>query len=140
MEDTNNITVEMQFMLKLNEYQQEIIKSMNYIRGDIYELKGELKEEINDLRQELRDYKEENNRRWEENNKRWDENNKRWEENNKRWDENNKCWEENNKRWEKYEANRKDDRKFLLDTLINYDISISTQLGDPNVEKMRKLV
>ena len=126
MEDTNNITVEMQFMLKLNEYQQEIIKSMNYIRGDIYELKGELKEEINDLRQELRDYKEENNRRWEENNK--------------RWDENNKCWEENNKRWEKYEANRKDDRKFLLDTLINYDISISTQLGDPNVEKMRKLV
>ena len=133
MEDTNNTTVAMQFMLKLNEYQQEIIKSMNYIRGDIHELKGELKEEINDLRQELRDYKEENN-------KRWDENDKRWEENNRRWDENDKRWEENNRRWEKYEANRKDDRKFLLDTLINYEISISTQLGDPNVEKMKKLV
>ena len=119
MEDTNNTTVAMQFMLKLNEYQQEIIKSMNYIREDIRDLKGELKGEINDLRQELRDYKEENN---------------------KRWDENDKRWEENNKRWEKYEANRKDDRKFLLDTLINYEISISTQLGDPNVEKMKKLV
>ena len=101
----NDTTIAMQFMLKFNEYQQEIIKSMNYIRGDIHELKCELKEEINDLRKEVRDYKE-----------------------------------ENNKRWEKYEANRKDDRKFLLDTLINYDISISTQLGDPNVEKMRKLV
>lgn len=122
----NETTIAMQFMLKLNEYQQEIIKSMNYIRGDIHELKCELKEEIDDLRKELRDYKEENNKRWEENDRRWDENNKRW--------------EENNKRWEKYEANRKDDRKFLLDTLINYDISISTQLGDPNVEKMRKLV
>ena len=143
----NDTTIAMQFMLKFNEYQQEIIKSMNYIRGDIHELKCELKEEINDLRKEVRDYKEENNKRWDENDKRWEENDRRWEENNKcweennkRWDENNKRWEENNKRWEKYEANRKDDRKFLLDTLINYDISISTQLGDPNVEKMRKLV
>ena len=122
----NDTTIAMQFMLKLNEYQQEIIKSMNYIRGDIHELKCELKEEINDLRQEMRDYKEENN-------KRWDENDKRWEENEKRWDE-------NNKRWEKYEANRKEDKKFIIDTLINYDISISAQLGDSNAEKMRKLV
>ena len=122
----NDTTIAMQFMLKLNEYQQEIIKSMNYIRGDIHELKCELKEEIDDLRKELRDYKEENNKRWEENDRRWEENNKRW--------------EENNKRWEKYEANRKEDKKFLIDTLINYDISISAQLGDYNAEKMRKLV
>ena len=108
----NDTSIAMQFMLKLNEYQQEIIKSMNYIRGDIHELKCELKEEIDDLRQELRDYKEENNKRW----------------------------DENNKRWEKYEANRKEDKKFLIDTLINYDISISAQLGDSNAEKMRKLV
>ena len=27
----NDTTIAMQFMLKLNEYQQEIIKSMNYI-------------------------------------------------------------------------------------------------------------
>lgn len=122
----NDTTIAMQFMLKLNEYQQEIIKSMNYIRGDIHELKCELKEEINDLRQEMRDYKEENNKRWDENDKRWEENEKRW--------------EENNKRWEKYEANRKEDKKFIIDTLINYDISISAQLGDSNAEKMRKLV
>ena len=122
----NETTIAMQFMLKLNEYQQEIIKSMNYIRGDIHELKCELKEEIDDLRQELRDYKEENNKRWDENDKRWEENEKRW--------------EENNKRWEKYEANRKEDNKFIIDTLINYDISISAQLGDSNAEKMRKLV
>ena len=115
----NDIKIAMQFMLKLNEYQQEIIKSMNYIRGDIHELKCELKEEIDDLRQELRDYKGENNKRWEENDRRW---------------------EENNKRWEKYEANRKEDKKFLIDTLINYDILISAQLGDYNAEKMRKLV
>ena len=122
----NDTPIVMQFMLKLNEYQQEIIKSMNYIRGDIHELKCELKEEINDLRQEMRDYKEENNKRWDENDKRWEENEKRW--------------EENNKRWEKYEANRKEDKKFIIDTLINYDISISAQLGDSNAEKMRKLV
>ena len=122
----NDTTIAMQFMLKFNEYQQEIIKSMNYIRGDIHELKCELKEEINDLRQEMRDYKEENNKRWDENDKRWEENEKRW--------------EENNKRWEKYEANRKEDKKFIIDTLINYDISISAQLGDSNAEKMRKLV
>ena len=122
----NDTTIAMQFMLKLNEYQQETIKSMNYIRGDIHELKCELKEEIDDLRKELRDYKEENNKRWEENDRRWEENNKRW--------------EENNKRWEKCEANRKEDKKFLIDTLINYDISISAQLGDSNAEKMRKLV
>jgi hypothetical protein len=136
----NDTTIAMQFMLKLNEYQQEIIKSMNYIRGDIHELKCELKEEIDDLRQELRDYKEENNKRWDENDKRWERNEKRWDENDKRWDENERRWEENNKRWEKYEANRKEDKKFLIDTLINYDISISAQLCDSNAEKMRKLV
>ena len=132
MEETNNKTVK--FMLNLNEFHKEIIKSMNYIRGDINELKDELKGdinelrdelkgdinelrdelkgEVNDLRQELRDYKEENNKRW----------------------------DANDKKWEKYEANRKGDRKFLLDTLVKYDLSISEQLGDTNVEKMRKIV
>ena len=110
MEETNNKTVK--FMLNLNEFHKEIIKSMNYIRGDINELRDELKGEVNDLRQELRDYKEENNKRW----------------------------DANDKKWEKYEANRKEDRKFLLDTLVKYDLSISEQLGDPNVEKMRKIV
>lgn len=56
------------------------------------------------------------------------------------WEENEKRWEENEKRWEKYESNRKADRKFLLDTLIDYDLSISKQLKDKNVEKMKKIV
>ena len=68
MEEKNDTTIAMEFMLKLNEFQHEIIKSMNYIRGDIHELK----DKVIDLRQELRDYKEENNRRWEENEKRWE--------------------------------------------------------------------
>ena len=40
----------------------------------------------------------------------------------------------------KEENNRKDDRKFLLDILVQYDIAISQQLGDHNVDKMRKFV
>ena len=56
------------------------------------------------------------------------------------WQENEKRWEENRQKWEKYEINRKADRRFLLDALTSYDISISEQLGDPNVEKMRKIV
>ena len=38
MEEKNETTIAMQFMLKLNEFQNEIIKSMNYMRGDIHEL------------------------------------------------------------------------------------------------------
>ena len=63
-----------------------------------------------------------------------------WQENLRRWEKNEKRWMINEKKWEKYEVNRKEDRKFLLDTLTSYDISISEQLGDPNVEKMKKLV
>ena len=40
----------------------------------------------------------------------------------------------------KYEENRKKDRKQISDILLNYDIAISEQLGDPNVEKMRQMV
>ena len=129
MEKNNEETIAMQLMLKLKEFQNEIIKSMNYMRGDIHELK----DKIIDLRQELRDYKEENNKRWEENNRRWEENDRRWKENTMLWEENKKCWAE-------YRENRKNDKKALLDILTNYDISISEQLGDPNVEKMRKII
>ena len=112
MEEINKDKLIEKMIYSINDFKDEMVKSMNYIREDIRELKGELKGEINDLRQELRDYKEENNRRW----------------------------EENETRWEKYEINRKEDRKFLLDTLTEYDISISEQLGEPNVDKMRKFV
>ena len=140
MVEINETNMIEKMIYSINDFKDEMVKSMNFIREDIRDLKGELKGEINDLRQELRDYKEENNKRWEENNKRWEENNKRWVENNKRWEENNRRWDENNKRWEKYEENRKQDRKELFGILHNYDIAISTQLGDPNAEKMRKIV
>lgn len=139
MDEVSNSSNE-QILKVINNFQYEMVKSMNYIREDVKDLKEdvkdlrvELKGEINDLRTELRDYKEENNRRWDENDKRWEENNRRWEENEKRW-------KQNEARWEKYEENRKSDRKFLLDTLTDYDFVISKQLGDPNAEKMRKVV
>ena len=125
MDEVSNSSNE-QILKAINNFQYEMVKSMNYIREDVKDLKVEIKDlrcelkgEINDLRQELRDYKEENNRRWEENEKRW---------------------KKNEARWEKYEENRKSDRKFLLDTLTEYDLVISKQLGDPNVEKMRQVV
>ena len=115
MSEINHANMIEKMIYSINDFKDEMIKSMNYIRGDIYELK----EQVIDLRQELRDYKEENN---------------------KRWDENDKRWEENNKRWEEYRENREKDRKQILDIFHNYDISISAQLGDPNAEKMRKIV
>ena len=135
----------------------EILKIVNDLKDDVKENRREIQKsrEIEEAhwQENLRRWNEndkkweENKRRWDENDKRWQENEKRWEENErrwqaneKRWEANEKCWEINEKRWEKYEINRKADRKFLIDTLISYDISISQQLGDPNVEKMRKIV
>ena len=139
MDEVSNSSNE-QILKAINNFQYEMVKSMNYIREDVNgireevngirgeiqdlkiemkDLKSELKGEINDLRQELRDYKEENN---------------------KRWEENNKLWQENRESWARYEVNRKQDRTDILDILSRYDMSISKQLGDPNVEKMRKIV
>lgn len=86
---------------------------------------------INDLREEVRDNKREIREMREENNRRWEENDRRWEENKKQWRENNKLWKE-------YKENRKSDRKELLDILLRYDISISTQLEDKKVGKMKR--
>lgn len=128
MEDSNNDKI-MQILYSISDFKDEMIKSMNYIRGD-----------IKDLKEDLKEFKEETNKRWEENNRRWEENNRRWEENDRRWEENNKLWKENKENWAKYEKNRVQDRDTILGILLNYDISISEQLGDPNVEKMRKIV
>ena len=95
---------------------------------------------INDLRAEVRENKREIREMREENNKRWDENDRRWEENDKRWDENDRCWKENRNLWDEYKKNREIDKKQLLDTLLQYDISISTQLGDKNAQKMKKIL
>ena len=66
--------------------------------------------------------------------------NEHWQENLRRWDENDKRWEENNKRWKQNEINRERDHQEILDIFINYDISISKKLRDPNVEKMKKVL
>lgn len=131
-------------------FQLETTRNFNRLSDEIKECRLEIQKsrEIEDThwKENLRRW-EENNKRWEENNKRWDENDKRWEENNKRWEENKKLWDENKKlwkenhlEWQKYRENRIKDKKDLLDILLRYDISISKQLGDPNAEKMQKII
>ena len=83
---------------------------------------------------------EENDKRWEQNERRWEENDKRWEQNERRWEENDKCWKKNEKRWIQYEINRKNDHQEIMDVFIKYDIVISKKIGDPNVEKMKKIL
>ena len=119
MEETNNNVTLEKILYSLNDFSSAMLKSVNCIREDMNSMKNELKGDIKDLRDELRDFKEETNKRWEENNRRWD---------------------ANDKKWEKYEENRVKDRDTILGILLNYDISISEQLGDPNVEKMQKIV
>lgn len=119
-----------------NDMLVEILKIVNDLKDDV----KENRREIQKSREIEEAHWQENLRKWNENDKKWEENKRRWEENERRWKENDMRWEINEKRWERYEANRKEDRKFLLDTLTLYDISISEQLGDPNVEKMRKIL
>ena len=114
MDEMNNNKVE-RMLYSISDFKDGMIKSVNYIRGDINELKGEIKDlksDVNEVKSELIEFKEESYRRW----------------------------DNNDKKWERYEKNRKEDRKYILDILTSYDISISTRLGAPNVEKMRKLV
>ena len=131
-------------------FQLETTRNFNRLSDEIKECRLEIQKsrEIEDThwKENLRRW-EENNKRWDENDKRWDENDKRWEENNKHWEENKKLWDENKKlwkenhlEWQKYRENRIKDKKDLLDILLRYDISISKQLGDPNAEKMQKII
>ena len=99
-----------------------------------------LSDEIKECRLEIQKSREIEDTHWKENLRRWEENNKHWEENKKLWDENKKLWKENHLEWQKYRENRIKDKKDLLDILLRYDISISKQLGDPNAEKMQKII
>ena len=124
-------------------FQLETTRNFNRLSDEIKECRLEIQKsrEIEDThwKENLRRW-EENNKRWDENDKRWEENNKHWEENKKLWDENKKLWKENHLEWQKYRENRIKDKKDLLDILLRYDISISKQLGDPNAEKMQKII
>ena len=124
-------------------FQLETTRNFNRLSDEIKECRLEIQKsrEIEDTHWDENDKRwDENDKRWEENNKHWEENNKRWEENKKLWDENKKLWKENHLEWQKYRENRIKDKKDLLDILLRYDISISKQLGDPNAEKMQKII
>ncbi len=117
-----------------------ILQAINDVREEVRDNKKEIREmreevrdnkkEIREMREEIRDNKKEIREMREENNKRWAENDKKWEQ-----------YEINRKKdKEEYNKDRKQDKKDIMDALIMYDISISTQLKDPNVEKMKKVV
>ena len=95
---------------------------------------------FNELRAEIKKSREIENEHWQENLRRWDENKKNWEQNERRWEENDKRWKKNEKRWIQYEINRKNDHQEIMDVFIKYDIVISKKIGDPNVEKMKKIL
>ena len=137
MVDNNEILEQvLQLGQALNTFQLQTTASFNELRAEI----KENKKEIQKSREIENAHWEENKRLWAENKKRWEENDKRWEENRKRWEENDKRWKENDKRWEKYEIDRKTDHRELLDILTQFDRTISKKIGDPNAEKMNKII
>ena len=140
MDEINKEQLMEKMIYSINDFKDEMVKSMNYIREDVKNLKQDmndlkqdmnyLKQDMNDLKQDMNDLKQEVK----------DLRGELKEEISDLRVELREYKEENNKCWERYEANRKEDKKFLLDTLLEYDLSISKQLGDPNVEKMKKIV
>lgn len=118
-----------------NEMLIQILQTLNNFQLQTTAAFSEVRAEIKKSREIENEHWQENLRRWEENDRRWAENDKRWEENYKNWEENKKLWEENKKLWKENEINRKNDKNDILNILINYDISISTQLKDKNVSK-----
>ena len=141
--NNNNNEMLLQILQTLNDFQLQTTASFNELRAEIKESRRiENEHWLENLRRwdENKKLWEENNKRWEENDRRWEENNKRWDENDKRWEENDKLWKENKQNWVQYRIDRKKDHQEILDILIKYDISISTKLGDPNVDKMKKVL
>ena len=123
-----------------NEMLIQILQTLNNFQLQTTAAFSEVRAEIKKSREIENEHWQENLRRWDENDKRWEENNRRWDENDKRWEENKKLWEENKKLWKENEINRKNDKNDILNILINYDISISTQLKDKNVSKMKRFL
>ena len=141
MVDTNEMLI--QILQTLNNFQVQTAASFNELRAEIKksrEIENEHWQENLRRWDENKKKWEENDKRWEQNEKRWEENEKRWEQNEKRWEENDKRWERNEKRWIQYEINRKNDHQEIMDIFIKYDVAISKKIGDPNVEKMKKLL
>ena len=125
----DNTTLLLQILQTLNTFQLQTTASFNELRAEIKENKKEIQKS-----------REIENAHWEENKRLWAENERRWEENDKRWAENERRWEENDKRWKQNEKDRKTDHDELLNILLKFDLTISKLLGDPNVEKMRRVL
>lgn len=123
-----------------NEMLIQILQTLNNFQLQTTAAFSEVRAEIKKSREIENEHWQENLRRWDENDKRWEENDRCWAENDKRWEENKKLWEENKKLWKENEINRKNDKNDILNILINYDISISTQLKDKNVLKMKRFL
>ena len=123
-----------------NEMLIQILQTLNNFQLQTTAAFSEVRAEIKKSREIENEHWQENLRRWDENDKRWEENDRRWAENDKRCEENKKIWEENKKLWKENEINRKNDKNDILNILINYDISISTQLKDKNVSKMKRFL
>ena len=141
MVDTNEMLI--QILQTLNNFQVQTAASFNELRAEIKksrEIENEHWQENLKRWDENKKKWEENDKRWEQNERRWEENDKRWEQNERRWEENDKCWKKNEKRWIQYEINRKNDHQEIMDVFIKYDIVISKKIGDPNVEKMKKIL
>ena len=116
-----------------NELLLQIFQTLNMFQLQTTASFNELRAEIKENKKEIQKSREIENAHWQENKRLWAENKKRWEENDKRW-------EENDKRWEQNEKTREKEHQELLDILLQFDITISTKLGDPNVEKMKKVL
>ena len=130
MVDNNQILEQvLQLGQALNTFQLQTTASFNELRAEIKENKKEIQKS-----------REIENAHWEENKRLWAKNEKRWEENDRRWEQNEKRWEENDRRWEQNEKTRSTEHNELLDILTQFDLTISKKLGDPNVEKMRKII
>ena len=141
MVDTNEMLI--QILQILNNFQVQTAASFNELRAEIKksrEIENEHWQENLRRWDENKKKWEENDKRWEQNERRWEENDKRWEQNERRWEENDKRWKKNEKRWIQYEINRKNDHQEIMDVFIKYDIVISKKIGDPNVEKMKKIL
>jgi len=129
-----------EYMADNNEMLIQILQTLNNFQLQTTAAFSEVRAEIKKSREIENEHWQENLRRWDENDKRWEENDRCWAENDKRWEENKKLWEENKKLWKENEINRKNDKNDILNILINYDISISTQLKDKNVSKMKRFL
>lgn len=144
MVDNNEILEQvLQLGQALNTFQLQTTASFNELRAEIKENKKEIQKsrEIENAHwEENKRLWAENKKRWEENDKRWEQNDKRWEENERRWEENKILWEENRNAWRQYKIDRKTDRSELLDILTQFDRTISKKIGDPNAEKMNKII